>query len=310
VGTNGRITINSVTALAPSWLLVYSDNEGELGSLLGFARVDEGLNEVVSVQIPWREATAQVHAMLAADEGQPDLYDADADRLVLVGGQPIMASFTLTLPVDAFIRDQPVINNTVQIERVSMAAPGWAVIHPDDGGQPGLIIGFAFLEAGVNENVVVELLVSDATPQMYLRLHEDSGTAGEFDFPGGDGPLQVDGRVLPPITFRTDAGNYLISRDQPAGTAVTVPLAVVETSGWLAIYNNDRQSEPLGSAWLAPGINHNVSVTITAGQAGDTLYAVLHADNDTPQQFDYPDGNDQPLLRNRTAVQVPFLLTP
>ena len=310
IHTDGRLSIDSVEAMEAGWLLVYTDVDGAIGALLGFARVETGLNEDISVQIPWREATTQLHALLVVDVGRPNLYDPDEDLPVIVGGSPVMASFQVGLPVDIFILDQPVANSQIVIERITMSAPGWVTIHTDENGQPGLIIGFAFLEAGINEQVKVDLLVGTVTPQMYARLHEDNNIAGEFDFPNGDLPLQIDGRVFPTESFRTDVGDYLITRDQVAGTAVTVPIVVIETDGWIVIYDNDQQVDPLGFTQLVPGINRNVRVEIDTGQAGDMLYAVLHADVETPQQFDYPEGNDRPLLSGRNPIQAPFLLLP
>jgi hypothetical protein len=137
---------------------------------------------------------------------------------------------------------------------------------------------------------------------MYAKLHEDSNIAGEFDFPTGDLPLQVNGRAIPAEPFHTDTGNYLFTRDQAAGTAVTIPVVVIDTDGWLVVYNNDQQTDPLGFTWLSAGINRNVSVEISSGQAGDMLYATLHSDGGTPQEFDYPEGSDLPLLRVRTPI--------
>ncbi|MCB8943540.1 MAG: hypothetical protein H6658_20995 [Ardenticatenaceae bacterium] len=307
---NGRLFIREVTATEAGWLLVYNDDEGALGPLLGLAQVAAGQNSAVPVQIPWREATNQLHALLAVDGGQAGLYDAAEDVPVLVAGAPVMVTFDASLPTDIYVLDQPVLDGKVVIERITMRAPGWVVVHPDEGGQPGLIIGFTYLAAGVNEQVEVDLLANTITPQMYVKLHEDTNEVGEFDYPDGDNPLFVDGRFYPPEPFRTDAGSYVITRDQGAGTAVTVPLVVVEADSWLAIYDNDQQTEALGSTWLPAGINRDVVVEIGAGQAGDMLYATLHADNGTPQQFDFPDGPDVPLQRNRISLQAPFLLLP
>jgi hypothetical protein len=309
IGTDGRLLIDSVNATVAGWLLVYADAAGSLGSLLGFARLEAGINEAVPVQIPWREATTQLHALLVADDGRPHLYDPTEDLPVLVSGNPVMVSLQVGLPADIFILDQPVVNNQEVIER-TMPTLGCVVIHPYENGKQGLIIGFAFLEAGVNEQIAVDLLVGSVTPQMYARLHEDSNITSEFDFPNGDLPLQIDGRAFPATTFRTDIGDYLITRDQGAGTAVTVPVVVIETDGWLAIYDNDQQTGPLGFTWLPAGINRNVSVEISGGQADNTLYAALHADAGMPQQFDYPDGGDLPLLSGRNPIQAPFLLLP
>jgi hypothetical protein len=38
------------------------------------------------------------------------------------------------------------------------------------------------------------------------------------------------------------------------------------------------------------------------------LYVVLHIDTGPSQQFDFPDGVDTPLQRNRSIIQVPFSL--
>ena len=305
---DGRFLIDDVYATDPGWLLVYSDENGTTGSLLGFAQVETGHNEAVPMQIPWREATNQLHALLAMDNGRVGLYDADEDLPILIAGNPVMASFAVNLPPDIFVLDQPILDGKVVIERITLREQGWVVVHPDDGGQLGLIVGFAFLEAGVNEHIIVDLLTNNVTPQMYVKVHEDTNRIDEFDYPDGDNPLFVDGRVFPPEPFRTDANNYLITQDQVAGTAVTIPLVVVQANSWLAIYDNDQQTDPLGIIWLPAGINRDVRVEITSGQAGDMLYATLHADSDTAQQFDFADGNDLPLQRNRTVIQSPFLL--
>ena len=307
---DGRFLINSVTATNPGWLLVYSDDEGATGALLGLAQVEAGQNLGVAVQIPWREATNELHVLLAEDNGRANLYESEQDLPVLVAGVPVMATFSASLPTDIFILDQPVLDGKVVIERITMREQGWVVVHPDADGQLGLIVGFAFLEAGVNEQIEVELLANTITPQMYVKLHEDTNRIDEFDYPDGDNPLFVDERFFPPEPFRTDAGSYLITRDQGVGTAVTIPLVVVDADSWLVIYDNAQQTDPLGFAWLPAGINRNVQVDITAMQAGDTLYGTLHADSDTPQEFDFPDGNDLPLQRNRNFIQSPFLLLP
>jgi len=42
--------------------------------------------------------------------------------------------------------------------------------------------------------------------------------------------------------------------------------------------------------------------------SGQTLLAVLHQDTRNPREFDYPDGDDVPLQRNRQIISSPFLL--
>jgi hypothetical protein len=66
--------------------------------------------------------------------------------------------------------------------------------------------------------------------------------------------------------------------------------------------------EIIGQAWLPAGINREVRIGIPAGMAGENLLAVLHQDGGNPRQFDYPDGDDVPLQRNRQIIISPFLL--
>ncbi|HEC23774.1 MAG TPA: hypothetical protein ENI95_12750 [Chloroflexi bacterium] len=90
--------------------------------------------------------------------------------------------------------------HTVTIARVVSDTPGWLVIHADNEGAPGPILGFAPVEAGENTDVVVEIDASRATETLYAMLHVDAGTAGEFEFPDGeDVPARdAEGNVVTP----------------------------------------------------------------------------------------------------------------
>jgi hypothetical protein len=201
------------------------------------------------------------------------------------------------------------LDGKVVIERVTSDGPGWIVVHPDNGeGQLGLIIGFAHVEDGVNEQVEVELITNNITDQMFVKLHSDEESVDEFDFPDGDLPVRVDDRVPPPASFFTNMGNYLITRDQPAGDSVTIPLVVVVSPAWLVVYADAEQTEQLGLILLEPGINRDVIVPITGAAAGDMVVATLHSDVGTPGEFNYPDGVDLPMQRNRSVIQAPFEL--
>jgi plastocyanin len=88
----------------------------------------------------------------------------------------------------------------VTIPVVISAAPGWLVIHADNGGSPGLILGMTPVTDGENLDVVVELAGEGVTETLYAMLHIDAGTAGAFEFPdGADVPaLDSDGSVVAP----------------------------------------------------------------------------------------------------------------
>lgn len=309
---DGLVQIASVVALADGWLLLHADEGGNVGEVLGFTAVQTGENNNLVVSIPWRGATPTLHAMLYEDNGRSQLLDYLVEDLpVLVQGQPVLTSFHVTLPPDVFIYDQPVVSGTITIERVISNGPGWVSVLYEEDGQPGLIIGFAALQDGLNEQVVVELEESAVTNQLFIQLHQDLEPFDEFDYPRSDPTLIYQGRAVAPFAFRINPGNYLFTQDQPAiENSIVVPLAVVESAGWVVIYNDDegQLGDVVGHAPLNAGINRDVVVEVDQEQTTPMLYAALHLDAGTAGQFEYPDGPDVPFQRNLTVIQSPFAL--
>ena len=88
------------------------------------------------------------------------------------------------------VSDQAVgSNNTVTIGEAVSPAAGWVVIHADEGGAPGEVIGHQYVEPGLNPDFQVEIDVRGVTDTLYAMLHADTGTAGTFDFPDADPPV-------------------------------------------------------------------------------------------------------------------------
>ena len=95
------------------------------------------------------------------------------------------------------VEEQELVDGTVTVPAATAAQPGWMVIHADDNGAPGPVIGFAPVESGENEEVVVEVDEAAATETLYAMLHVDAGTAGEYEFPGDDVPVtDAEGNVV------------------------------------------------------------------------------------------------------------------
>ncbi|NPV08128.1 MAG: hypothetical protein HPY83_09215 [Anaerolineae bacterium] len=117
----------------------------------------------------------------------------------------------LALPVTAQVTpsvtvvDQPIVDGTVTVASVVSDGPGWIVIHRQEGDSFGALIGFAPVQDGENTDVVVEIDVAQATETLYAMLHADTGTEGQFEFPGGDPPVTVDGQIVSP-PFRVTGG--------------------------------------------------------------------------------------------------------
>ena len=87
-------------------------------------------------------------------------------------------------------------SNSVTIAQVVATQPGWLVIHRDDDGSPGAVIGHAAVDAGVNDDVVVAIDPAQATNTLHAMLHVDEGQVGVYEFPGADGPVTVGGEVV------------------------------------------------------------------------------------------------------------------
>ncbi len=83
---------------------------------------------------------------------------------------------------------------------------GWLVVHAQADGKPGPVLGHAAIQAGDNSDVVVEIDPAGATEPLYAMLHVDTGTIGEYEFPGADGPAtDADGNVVTP-SFKLTGG--------------------------------------------------------------------------------------------------------
>lgn len=102
--------------------------------------------------------------------------------------------------------DQSVDGGKVTIAEVDSSAAGWLVIHADNNGSPGTVLGYTAVKTGVNKDVVVTLDDSEATPVLYAMLHLDAGQAGVYEFPGTDAPVMVDGAMVSP-TFNVTGGS-------------------------------------------------------------------------------------------------------
>jgi hypothetical protein len=313
IGADGLLNVNNVYALEDGWLVVHNYRNKEIGGALGQIPVQPGNNNDLSFPVRWRVADTALIAILYEDAEQPGGFDPKTDLPVLEDGSAVVAEFSVSLPPDILVFDQPLLEDKIVVERVTSVGPGWIVAYYDEEGEPGLIIGSAYITDGINELVVLELLETAATPRLYLMLHEDSGVLGEFDFPAADLPIVYDGQPVPPVTMLTTPGNYLITADQTAAedNSIVVPLVVTDLDAWVVIYSRDEEgaaNEVLGQTWLPAGINRDVKVTVDLEMATNTLLALLHQDNAPQEEFDFPEGLDNPLLRNFLPIQSQFTL--
>jgi hypothetical protein len=119
-------------------------------------------------------------------------------------GVGLVAVFVAILAPLAFAQDVPSIsvsdqaiqNNTVTVQRVWSSGDGWVVIHADNNGSPGAILGFTGVNSGPSDNVVVQL-EGQTGNRLWAMLHIDVGVDDVFEFPGPDEPVtQLDGQPV------------------------------------------------------------------------------------------------------------------
>ena len=100
--------------------------------------------------------------------------------------------------------DQDSDGTNVTVASVSAAVPGWMVIHIDDNGSPGPVLGETAVPAGDSSDVVVAIdppLEADTT--LWAMLHVDEGVIGTYEFPGADVPVKDgDMVVMTPFTAK------------------------------------------------------------------------------------------------------------
>jgi threonine dehydrogenase-like Zn-dependent dehydrogenase len=68
---NGLITVSEITSPEAVWLVIHNQNEdGTMGSMIGFTRVDKGTTKDVLVRIDLNKVTSVLYAMLHHDLGK------------------------------------------------------------------------------------------------------------------------------------------------------------------------------------------------------------------------------------------------
>jgi hypothetical protein len=313
VADDGVLSLALVEALAPTWVVIHSEADGQIGPAIGARLLEPGVHENVSLTIDWRRATPALYAVLHEDDGERGVLDyPTGDQPLLQGGEPILAAFKATYPPEILVYDQPVIDGTIMVERAISQGPGWVVIYNEAGGQPGFIIGAAPLEDGLNEAVVVDLRESALTTQLFAWLHQDTTPGDEFDFPGQDPPVLYEGRMPRAATFRTDQGAQAFVNDQMLTDdgAVTIAIIVAPAPVWAVIYDDadGQPGEMLGQTWVPAGVNRGVTVDIDPSTAAGPLYLVIHWDDGVPEEFEALDIDPPLTYSNNQPVQIPFNL--
>jgi hypothetical protein len=205
---NGEVVVERVISYGPGWLVVFFDDEGELGLIIGEAPLEDGVNENVTVPVIETAVTPLLHLMIHQDHEPLGEFDFPAsDPPVLYEGR-LPAPVTIQTDEGNYLisRDQALAeDDTLTVPLVVVDVDVWVVMYADSSGEPGEIIGMTWAPAGISRDVAVEVDPELITSTMHVVLHLDAGTTQEFNYPGGlDIPLQRNRSIITsPFTLRT-----------------------------------------------------------------------------------------------------------
>ncbi len=316
VTEDNTVTVPAVVAHNEGWIVIHADNgEGAPGAVLGFTFLPTGLSTDVVVELDG-EATGTLFPMLHEDTGVETAYEfgdvEGVDLPVVVNGVQATSSFR-TVP--NVVASQQVVSDVFVAESVLSDGPGWLVIHANNGGAPGAVIGAQFVEDGYNADVVVSLNTdAEITPVLWPMLHVDTGEVGTYEFgevEGADGPVMVDGEVL---TFPMLTAPSFTATAQPVSEANSINIATVlsDGPGWMVIHADNGDGAPgpvIGFSPVLDGLNENVGVLLVE-DATATVFPMLHVDTGElgTYEFGEVEGADLPATVNDEVVVGPLAI--
>jgi hypothetical protein len=77
-----------------AWIVIHDDQNGKPGEPIGRARITEGVNQNVSVDLAVRSATLDLHAILHLDEGNEGLFEyPEFDVPLIIDGEMVSQAF-------------------------------------------------------------------------------------------------------------------------------------------------------------------------------------------------------------------------
>lgn len=321
---NGTVTIASAYSAGPGFMVIHVDNAGSIGPVIGYRWLSPGANYNVAVSIDASAATSTLYAMLHVDDGEVGVYEfgtvEGADAPVVIDGAPVSPPFAAAV---LNVKDQ-FVTDTYTAASVTVDAPGFLVIHSDNEGGPGPVLGYTAIEPGITADVAVTLDTAGMTPTLWPMLHVDTGAAGVYEFgtvEGADGPIRLSNgvattqiwtvphmRVWPQIVTLGDG------MEAAAAQTVTAKSVLSEGAGWLVIHSEaDGGPGPVaGFAPVVAGLNENVVVELDPAMVTVNLWPMLHVDTGEAGVYEFGEveGADTPVRVNDQVVMFQIAASP
>lgn len=233
---DGAVVVDAVALNQEGYVVVRTDDGGRPGEPIGSVPLEPGIHEDVTVPLtePLPDGRTPLWAAVHTDDGDGTFEPDDDPAVQGVVGLAASPFEVRTGDRSVFVlgpteRSQPV-NDSVLINRVSLAEEGHLVVHGDDRNRLGEPIGSVSLSPGTHYNVEVPVNES-AYPadREYFRLwavvYEDDGD-GSFDAEA-DAPVTVgDDPVKSRLKIRAvdgPANRTTVATPTPTATATTTP---------------------------------------------------------------------------------------
>ena len=333
VSVNGMVIVESVTIDTAGFVAIHADENGMLGHVVGIAPVPAGTSQGVVVLIDGAMATSTLYAELHLDDNTMGVFEyghvPGADSSVS-DPQPFTAA-----AIVAF--DQQLTNDSIVVASAIIPSDGWLVVHADNNGQPGPVLGSSPVGAGTNPAVMVALGSEGITPVIWPMLHVDDGQIGTYEFDGQSGldsPVIINGVVATKPINLTDAPTLLLADGAPiqstlvpeittsaqdlgAGdnnsATLTVDMVTSPAQGFVDVHADmGHPSVSLGHTLVNEGDNPDVLVTLMSPPEGSMLgitpnvWPMLHFDTDQDGEYRYLQipGVDLPVVYNGSVVTV------
>jgi hypothetical protein len=318
VSVNGMVTIDSAYSAGPGFVVIHIDNEGAPGPVAGFRWLNTGWNYNVQIRVDNSLLTPTLFAMLHVDDNEVGTYEFGtvdgADAPVAVDGNVVTPSFKVDAisPTDQFVSE----DGMVTFAAVTVQVGGWLVIHSDNDGAPGSVLGQTQIPAGTSNNVAVQLAEEGRTDVLFPMLHVDTGAAGTYEFgtvEGADGPVVVNGavatmpiwtvphiRVMDQIVLPGDG----MEMGEPTAWAMSV---LSDGPGFLVFHQEqDGSFGPVAgvSDPLPAGLSTNVVVTLDPAMITPVLWPMLHVDTGEAGVYEFGtvEGADGPVVVGENVV--------
>jgi len=200
----------------------------------------------------------------------------------------------------------------VHVKSVLSDGPGIVVIHANENGNAGAILGAAFVPDGLSQNIDVMVDTSAIGAVVWPMLHIDAGTVGKYDGLDVDTVVSADGEA---VTFTINDAPSLTVMDQKIADDGHNHYSHRHYGcpGWIAIHadNAGAPGAVIATAFVHAGANWDVKIKVDAAKAGMKVWPMLHYDTAAlgTYEFGTVKDADAPVFVQKNVVVVPLNIT-